>query len=176
MRKIVLFIMALILIGCTDKPATEKILLDFETDQDLDRVYWKCHTLFSLSEEHATHGSSALRMELYPSVYPGLAPVLTERDWRPYKWLCFDIYNPNAKELQITVRIDDKKENEYADRYNKAFRLGPGINRVEIPIASLVTSGTKRKLDLKNINRFLIFMASPTDKNVLYLDYIRLAG
>jgi hypothetical protein len=167
----------LILTGCAVKPATEKVLFDFETDQELDRVDWKCHTLFSLSEEHATHGSKSLLMELYPSAYPGLAPILAEHDWRPYKSLRFDIYNPLETELEIIVRVDDKKKSDgYADRYNKAFRLGPGIKRVEIPLESLVTSGTKRNLDLKNINRFLIFMVSPTEKNVLYLDYIRLAG
>ena len=92
--KIISLILALILLRCTDRPATERVLFDFETEQDLDRVHWKCHALFSLSEEHATHGSRCLRLELYPSPYPGVAPMLRENDWSEFRNLCFAIYNP----------------------------------------------------------------------------------
>jgi hypothetical protein len=176
MRRILFYFMVLlILLGCVDRPATEKILFDFESDGELDRLHWSCRALYSLSEEHATHGSTCLRMELYPSGYPGLAPILVEHDWRPYKALVFDLYNPQGKEIEITVRIDDKeKAYEYADRYNKNFRLGPGANSVEISLGSLITSGTERNLDLKNIYRFLFFMVSPPEKATVHVDYIRL--
>ena len=49
-----------------------------------------------------------------------------------------------------------------------------GSNRIEIPLITLVTSGTGRKMDLKSIHRFLLFMVTPAEKNVLYVDYIRL--
>ena len=57
---------------CT-KPESEKILFDFESDSELDRFHWQCHTLFSLSDEHATHGKKSLKLELFPSDYPGLS-------------------------------------------------------------------------------------------------------
>jgi hypothetical protein len=173
--KIISLILALILFGCTDRPATERVLFDFETEQELDRVHWKCHALFSLSEEHATHGSRCLRLELYPSPYPGVTPMLRENDWSEFRNLCFDIYNPQEGEIQVTVRIDDRKIwPDYPDRYNKSFRLVKGSNRIEIPLITLVTSGTGRKMDLKSIHRFLLFMVTPPEKNVLYVDYIRL--
>jgi len=177
MRRILFcFVVLLILVGCADKPATEKILFDFESDSELDRLHWSCHTLMSLTDQHATHGSKCLRMELYPSAFPGLKPSLEKRDWRPYKSLRFDVYNPLEKELEITVRIDDKqKSNVYADRYNKSFRIVKGSNGIEVPLNALVTSGTKRKMDLRNIYGFMIFMVSPPERNVLYIDYIRLA-
>ena len=165
----------LILIGCADRPATEKILFDFETDLDLDRVDWKCHALFSLSEEHATHGTRCLRLELYPSPYPGVTPMLRDEDWSKFRSLCFDIYNPQEREIKIAVRIDDQKDwPDYPDRYNKSFGLARGLNRIEIPLSTLVTSGPQRKMDLKSIHQFLIFMVSPSEKNVVYVDYIRL--
>ena len=49
-----------------------------------------------------------------------------------------------------------------------------GSNPIEIPLNTLVTSGTRREMVLKSIHRFLIFMVNPTEKNVLYVDYIRL--
>jgi hypothetical protein len=165
----------MIIAGCGDRAATEKILFDFETEQDLDRVQWKCHALFSLLEEHSSHGAQCLRLELYPSSYPGLAPVVKEKDWSGFRSLCFEVYNPHEEEIQITVRIDDRKDwPDYSERYNKSFQLVGGSNRIEIPLSTLVTSGTRNQMDLKNIHRFLIFLVNPPQKKVLYVDYIRL--
>ena len=77
-------------IACTDQMPQEKILFDFETDADLDQIRWKCFTLFSLSDNHVTHGNSCLKMELYPSNWPGLAPRLDVNDWRAFDYLAFD--------------------------------------------------------------------------------------
>ncbi len=174
--KIMLSILVLTLMACAERPATEKILFDFETDADLDRLHWSCHTLMSLTDQHETHGQRCLRLELFPSDYPGLAPILVEHDWRPYKALVFDLHNPQGKEIQITVRIDDKENAcEYADRYNESFRLGPGANSVEILLDRLMTSGTRRNLDLKNIYQVLFFMVNPSEEVTLYVDYIRLS-
>lgn len=114
-------------------------------------------------------------MELYPSDYPGLSPKLKENDWRGFKALCFDIYNPEEKQVQISVRIDDQKDYpDYKDRYNKSFILNQGMNQISIPLNTLVTSGKDRNLNLKNIYRLLIFTASPEKRVVLYIDFIRL--
>jgi len=176
MRRTLLYFMVLLIsVGCADSNPTEKISFDFETDAELDWVHWKCQALFSLSEEHATHGSRCLRLELYPSPYPGVTPMIEENDWSAFRSVCFDVYNPQQKDMEITVRIDDQKNwPDYADRYNKGFRLVKGSNRIEIPLNTLVTSGTRRGMDLKSIHRFLLFMVNPQEKNVLYVDYIRL--
>lgn len=163
------------LTSCFSGSPPELVLFDFESDADLDRFHWKCHTLFSLSNENATHGVKSLRLELHPSDYPGLAPKLDLNDWKGYKTFSFDIYNTMNVDASITVRIDDKKDfPNYKDRYNKSFILKPGLNRLNIPLNSLITSRTQRTLDLKNIYRFLIFMAHPQKKHILYIDYIRL--
>ena len=167
----------LILMGCVQGPSGERVLFDFESDAELDRFHWRCHTLFSLADKQATHGEKSLRLELYPSDYPGLAPKLRENDWRGYKGFRFDVYNPNKEEVRITVRIDDRRDYpNYADRYNKSFILKPGMNRMKIPLDTLVTSGTDRKLNLKEIYRVLIFMTRPERRVVLYVDYLRLVS
>ena len=40
-------------------PVRESILFDFESDRELDRVHWKCHTLMSISDQHSTHGKGS---------------------------------------------------------------------------------------------------------------------
>ena len=166
-----------ILTSCSGPAPAELVLFDFESDAELDRFNWKCHTLFWLSDEHVTHGTRSLRLELYPSEYPGIAPKLERKDWSGYRALCFDIYNPAKKELQISMRIDDLEDfPDYKDRYNKSFILQSGLNRMSFPLDSLVTTGGHRSLDLKNIYRVLIFMVNPSQKVVLYVDYMRLVS
>lgn len=164
-------------VDCGGGVSGERVLFNFESNVELDRFHWRCHTLFSLSSDFPTHGSRSLRLELYPSDYPGLAPMLEENDWRDYRILSFDVHNPNKREVRITVRIDDRKDYpNYKDRYNKSFILKPGLNRMKIPLDTLVTSGTDRKLNLKRISRVLIFMTRPERRVVLYVDYIRLVS
>jgi hypothetical protein len=166
-----------ILISCSGPVPAELVFFDFESEAELDRFHWKCHTLFRLSDEHVTHGTRSLVLELYPSEYPGLAPMLEKNDWSGYRALCFDIYNPAAKELRISIRIDDREDfPDYKDRYNKSFILQTGLNRKGFPLDSLVTTGGHRNLDLKNIYRVLIFMVNPSEKVVLYVDYMRLVS
>jgi hypothetical protein len=159
---------------CT-KPESEKILFDFESDSELDRFHWECHTLFSLSDEHATRGSKSLKLDLFPSDYPGLAPELASNVWQGYNTLSFDVYSAQQAVLPLTVRIDDSKDYpDYQDRFNKTFYLQPGANTIVIPLDKLETSETKRKLNLKKIYQIVIFMAQPDMKVVLYFDYFRL--
>ncbi len=164
-------------VGCNDALRTQMVLFDFESDADLDQIHWKCHTLFTLSDQYATHGTKSLKMELYPSTYPGFASPLKQNDLKNFTAFCFDIYNPEGKEVPITLRIDDKEDSpDYSDRYNRTFTLTPGMNRMTIPLGSLITSGTDRKLDLEKINRFLLFSVNPEQKLILYLDHIRLVS
>jgi len=164
------------LISCFKASHKELVLFDFESDADLDRLYWRCHTLFSLSDKNVAHGIKSLRMELYPSDYPGITTKFLTHDWSKYKTFSFDIYNPGYENASISVRMDDKKDYpSYNDRYNKTFILKPGLNHLSIPLNALITSGTLRSLDLKQIHRFLIFMKHPQKKFVLYIDYIHLA-
>ncbi len=164
--------------GCAGDAAfapEDGILLDFEDPGILDRMKWKCRTLFFITENHATHGKLALLMEFYPSPYPGFSPGFKTMDWRGYEALEFDIFNPQSDALSITLRIDDKYDApEYADRYNGRFLLEPGDNRIRIPFSELKRSGDKVLLDVQRIFKFNLFMASPKDKKQLYLDYVRL--
>jgi len=177
LRLLIFICLFFVLIGCGKEQSNELVFFDFETDKELDRVHWKCHALFSISGEHATHGSRSLRLELFPSKYPGWAPMLAENDWREFKSLCFDLYNPQKRDIRVTVRIDDSEDYpDYVDRLNQSLVLRPGLNRIRMPLNDLRTSGTDRRLDLDKIFRFLLFMVNPKEKVVLYLDYVRLEG
>jgi hypothetical protein len=153
----------------------ERILFDFESDSELDQFYWKCHTLSSLSEEHASHGKQSLKMELLPDEYPGIFPMISNPDWRGFSSLCFDVFNAQKTNVPLTVRIDDRKDYPgYGDRYNTTFLLAPGQNAISISLKDLRTSQTGRPLNLKEVYRVIIFVTKPQYKIILYVDYIRL--
>jgi len=174
LKKLTFLVSLVLLSSCHRDPSGELVLFDFESDTELDHLSWSCHTLYSLSSDHATHGAKSLKLELFPSDYPGLIPILAVKDWQGFKELCFDVYNPTKNMVRIVVRIDDRKDYpDYDDRYNKSFILKPGSNHLSIPLDTLVASGTKRHLNLAQIHRLFIFMANPEKKTTLYIDSIK---
>jgi hypothetical protein len=173
---IILLMFIWLFAGHCARPESERILFDFESVSELDRFHWKCHTLFSLSDDHATHGKKSLKLELFPSDYPGLAPMLASNDWRGYKAFSFNVYNTHRLAIPLTVRIDDSKDYpDYPDRYNQTYILKPGANTITIPLDSLITSGTNRKLNLKMVYRVVIFVTKPIERIELYFDNIKLS-
>ncbi len=76
--------------------------------------------------------------------------------------------------LRLTIRIDDTMDPLHSNRYNNTITLNPGANHISIPLNSLVTSGTNRKLNLLSIKRVILFLVQPKDKRTLYLDNLRL--
>ena len=165
------------LAGCEpEPPAGPLVLNDFESQADLDRIAWRCRTTFRLTGIHRSHGHSGLLMTLYPDLYPGIRPFLPpeRRDWRGYRYLALDVFNPGDEPLVLCYRIDDTKAPDYEDRVNGSFRLRPGENRLRLDLGRLRTSGTNRPLNLGQIWAVLFFQLSPPHPVTLGLDYIRL--
>lgn len=161
--------------SCSKETAADLVLYDFETDSDLDKLNWKCHSLFSISSNFSSLGSRSLQLELYPSKYPGLSFKGLKKNWTSYTAISFDILNPQKKNIQLIVRIDDSSQIlSFADRYNKGFDLLPGKNKIRIPFEDLMTSSGDRKLNLKRIEKMILFVIKPKEKIKLYIDTIRL--
>lgn len=158
-------------------PTTQQdnLLYDFESDKELDDFEWKCKTMFSLSTEHVTHGKQSLKLELFPSDYPGIAPLSVRKDWRNYQNFAFDVYNPSVNNLIIYVRVDDTTGyNDEAERFNQKFILRPGMNRLRIPLATMKAARSHRLLDFGAIKNIILFMESPPEKITVYTDFWRL--
>ena len=160
-----------LLSSCSSK---QPFCYDFETEDTIDALRWKCKTFFSLSNKHSISGQKSLKMELYPSSYPGITLKNFNPDWSKHTILKFGIHNEEQIPLRLNIRIDDKKNPSYNNRYNNSIILKCGINHVSIPLNSLRTSGTDNKIDLTNVLKMVLFLSSPEEKRVVYLDNIRL--
>ncbi len=166
-----LILTLLLFAGCQRKPALH---YDFETEDALNTLSWRCKTIFSLSNKYPTSGQKCLKLELYPSPYPGIGLKNFKPDWSKNTILKFDIYNSEDISLRLTIRIDDAKDPSYDDRYNHSITLSPGMNHISILFSSLVTSGTGRNINLESIQQVILFLVQPREKRTLFLDDIRL--
>ena len=170
-----LFVAIILILLCQAGCQTQNpFFYDFETEAALDTFNWKCKTLFTLSDKHVTSGQKSLKLELYPSPYPGIMLKSFHPDWSGNKTLRFDIYNHERIPLDLGIRIDDIKKPSYVNRYNNTVSLDPGANRISIPLNALVTSGTNRRLNLLSIEKIILFLVQPEEKRTLYLDNVHL--
>ncbi len=153
-----------------------KTIYDFESPKDLNGLYYKCHTWFALDERNFTSGKKGLRLEMYPpGDYPGLSLKDLKGPWRKVVQVRLDIFNPEARDIQMTVRIDDRDDNPpYEDRVNERVLLHPGWNNLVLDLRRLVTSGTKRHLAPKKICALMIFIGHPKRPVTIFVDNIRL--
>ena len=164
-------------VACSQYP---EFACDFETEEELDYLYWKCGTGYSLSEEHASSGAKCLKVDLYPAssgsgnIYPGVAFIHFSKNWSGRNFLAFDIINPAPESLSLILRLDDRDAPPYQDRYNGKLEIKPGLNSFKIPFNEFVTTGTQRKLRTDNISSVLLFLDNPEIKHTLYFDNFRL--
>jgi uncharacterized protein len=155
--------------------ATQKILFDFESEEDLKRLNWECGKWFELSEKNATSGKYCLRVILPPGKYPGINFQEIRHDWSEFHSLRADIFNPGEETVNLCIRIDDKESgSEYANRFDTVFELKQGINQISIPTNSIKTNIHRRPLNLKRIKRVIVFVMDNSKQRELYLDNIRL--
>ncbi len=162
--------------GCRARPPFR---YDFEQAASLDELGWTCRTLYRLSPLHATSGAASLEMVLYPApagvedTYPGLSLMWFEPDWTGFRALVFDAHNPGDATLDLRVRIDDRRDAAGGDWFWRATPLGPGDNRVAIPLAELRTRAGRR-MKLRKILGVTLYVANPAEKRTVYLDNLRL--
>lgn len=150
-------------------------LYDFESKEELDTLNWECHKWFEMSADYKSSGNASLKATLPPGHYPGISLKGFHPDWSVGRVLKMEVFIPGSKEILFHVRIDDHKSGwEYATRFDRDFNLPPGENRLEIPLADIKTNLGQRPLNLKKIERFLVFVPGNQKKIELYLDNIRL--
>ncbi len=167
--------MSCVLLSCIGDETfhRQRILFDFESDSDLDRLNWHCGSMYYLSRQYQSSGSCSLKVEMYPSAeWPGFGFGVKD-GWAGFRRISLTIFNPQGHDINMTCRIDDSRRNPpYADRVNRRILLKPGTNFVTLDLKALRTSGTGRPLRLDEVCCFLMFMHRPHEKTTVYVDDI----
>lgn len=127
-----------------------------------------------LVPEYASHGEHSLRVETRARGNPGVRFLAADQDWRDYRTLAFDIFNPGDS-FTLSLRIDDdfpKPERE--DRFYRALTIAVGWNHIAIPLEEIASTPKNRHLNLAAIRRVVLFLEEPEQPHVFHLDHVRI--
>jgi hypothetical protein len=152
------------------------LLSGFETPLELSR--WGGVNSRTLDRQHSFSGSTALRVDLNTSRYSGVALKYFPADWSAYRFLHFQLYNPEEKPFPLYLRIHDQEhatfENRYSDRYNTSFVASAGWNEIKIPLALVEQAPRDRKMDLSKVAGMIIFVDKLERSRTIFLDDVAL--
>jgi hypothetical protein len=138
------------------------VLASFETASELSRFHFGegLNPRIAPMTDDEDRTVSGMQLRLPPGRYPGFELSYFPRDWRGARALQVLIANPESTPVELNVRIDDAQYDyrlDLADRYDRAFLLSPGTNRIEIPLSDVAAAPRGRRLDLARIQTLLVY-------------------
>jgi len=149
------------------------LLNDFETSMDLARA----RGVVSLSTEVHQRGLSSLKVELTNETYSSTGIDGLLGDWRGYRDLAMELYNPDVTALSLVVKVTDKQhdrgQGDYDDRFNLPILLQPGWNTIRIPMTQIEHAPKSRLLNLEEVSRIGVFSALMQPGSIFYWDNLR---
>jgi len=151
-------------------------LAGFETPFEIDR--WGQRPDLAVVPAPAGASGSSLLIPLTTARYSGAGLRYFPGDWRGYRRLLIDFYNPDKAPLRLTCRIHDlahtRGPHEYSDRYNGQFELQRGWNRISIDLREVAGAPDGRAMDMAHIRGAGCFATSLPAPRRLYADNLRL--
>ncbi len=132
---------------------------------------WQQQFLKTRNCDILPHGFLVFR----PGEYPGIIIEEPFPDWRGWKQLTFRVTSSLPRPVSLVVRIDDiHHNNDYWDRFNRAFTIEPGDNTISISVADIRDAPKTRKFDLAHIRRIFLFVPAPKESLTLELGKLEL--
>ncbi len=152
------------------------VLSDFETPFEQSR--WDGNARLSMDRSVARHGNASLRVDMDTSEYSGAFLVYFPRNWKGFRWLKVEVFNPSPGELELVCRIHDQAhergDQSYEDRYNKRFRLGSGWSEIRVDLGEVAAAPAGRTMDLGAMRAVGFFAVRLPAPRTVFLDYVRL--
>lgn len=149
------------------------ILAGFESNVE---VHWGKKE-DELSAQYHTQGKYALKIKLSPKPYSGIKFGRLINDWRGFKQLRFDIYNPDQP-FDMWIRVNDAEHKQHswgrADRFNRSFHLNSGWNNLSFSLEDIQHAPASRQMELSQISWVEIFVGKLPESRIIYLDNLRL--
>lgn len=156
------------------------ILSNFETAFELDR--WEGGASKETIQMNLESDSFQLKIGLTTDRYSGVGMEYLPSDWREYRSVIMEIYQPSDEPISITIRIHDLEHEtggrryEYDDRFNRSYLLNKGWNEISISLEEVRSALSKRKMDLSQIRDISLFAIRLPEPRAIYLDKIYLSN
>ncbi|MFP6904322.1 MAG: hypothetical protein VCG02_03825, partial [Verrucomicrobiota bacterium] len=153
---------------------------DFESLQDTVKWEVKVGERPTQAAEHATHGSSSLKIRRGGHIVSTTMP----RDWSPYQEMAFDVFHPGEDLVKLELMIGDdtwSQKPDYWNRHNAIFTLVPGANTILVSVHGLYRGEAaarnrdiKRNIDANQISVLDLHFHGRGTQGFVYLDNMRL--
>lgn len=153
------------------------VLSDFESPLETGR--WRPGgSRISRDGGTAIHGRGSLRVDFSTDRYSGVYLRYFPGDWRGYRTLRLDAFNPDPSPLDVTIRIHDRHHGErgksYRDRFNTVRTLLPGWNAIAIDLAEVEAAPRGRPMDMSRLEALGLFAAELPRPRTIHIDHVRL--
>ncbi len=150
---------------------------DSEVELQLWQAYGEANgaqTHASLSTQGRTSGCCSLKVISVSGVWSGLRYHAEGMDWRDYKRIALDVYNP-GEAFSLRFRLDDGRLQEgAAQRYEGALQIEPGMNLLSVDFSTISQAVSGKPFDFSRINVVLFYIARNDQSRLFYIDNIRL--
>ena len=115
------------------------------------------------------------QMVFHSKTYPGFRIDEPYPNWRGFPSFHVEVFSELPIPQTIVIRIDDAHHNnEHSDRFNRAFKITPGVNHITIPIEDIRRAPKGREMDLTAMKAVIVFAVQPPKPFTLYFDNFRL--
>lgn len=151
-------------------------LADFNNELEAGR--WKGDV--EIVELLSTQGKEkVLRIQLNTNHFSGVSLVHFPRDWRGYRHLQFELFNPERTPLTLTIRLHDALhyslgKGDFHDRFNHILSINPGWNSVAVDLTDVASAPANRAMDMAKIQGLGLFSVDLPNTRFIYIDKLRL--
>ena len=122
-------------------------------------------------------GNQALRIITGQGDWGGVSFLAYDEDWSNFKYFSLDVFNPDTQPFRFFIRIDDSDKRaieSYKHRFNHLQMIHPGMNKIRIPIHTIVIRPKSRNLNIRSIRRLILYLEENAPSRIFYIDNIRL--
>lgn len=141
--------------------ARERALPDLvRFDSRLSAPFFKAQYAELTKIENDTSGEVSAGVLLGDGQWPGIAFIDIWPNWEAYEALDVEIENPEAEDLPISIRINDRRHRHnqvFDDRFNRRIELAPGRQTLRIDLREVREAPIGRVMDMTEVDELIIF-------------------
>ncbi len=164
--------LATLLIGCW--PLGQQLAAQFTAQRALPVLLGDttAYALHNLEQRSASIDRVAAQWRIQfrdEEPWPGITFEGWPRNWRGYRTLILDLENPDGNPVEIGLVVRDTADtNSYDNRFNTAFALPPGAQRmIVLPLEEIARTPGGRKLNLGRVCSVSLFRTQGAGRALL---------